>query len=90
MLGIPPDLDLYYNPQPIANLISISSVTSKYCFTMDSKVEYEISMHLGRHKNIKFTWCENGVYYFDTAKIGHVKTPQDDITDDDKTDKSKI
>ena len=59
-------------------------------FAMDSKVEYEISMHLGRHKNIKFTWCGNGLYYFDTAKIGHVKTPQDEITDDDKTDKSKI
>ena len=68
----------------------MSAFTSNYRVTVDSKVEDAIVVHLGSNKSIKFTWCGNGLYYFDTADIGHMKTPQDNINDDDKTDKSKI
>ena len=56
---------------------------------MYSGFEDVIVVRLGRNQNIKFTRCEDGLYHFDTAEIGHLKTPQDDITDDGKTDKYK-
>ena len=57
--------------------------------TMHIGVEDAIVVNLGVNKNIKFTRCVNGPYYFYNSDIGHVETPQDDITDDDKTEKSK-
>ena len=63
--------------------------TSNYCVAMDSKVENLIALHLGIGKKIKFDWCVNGLYYFDTANIEHVKKTQDNIADYDKTDESK-
>ena len=71
-----PNLEVYYNPQLIYNLLSMSIFTSKYCVTIDSKVEDAIVMHLVINQNIKFTQCGNGLYYFDTTDIGQVKTPQ--------------
>ena len=73
-------IEVYYNPQSISNLISMSAVTSSYSAILERKVEYEIFVHVGRNQNTKFTWCGNGLYYFDTTDIVHTKTPQDDIT----------
>ena len=88
-LSILPDLEMYYNPQSVSNLLSMSTVTSKYHVTLDSEVKNVIVVHLGRNQNIKFNQCVNGLCYFDNDDIGHVKTPQDEIIDDYKTDKSK-
>ena len=84
------NLEVYYNPQFIADLLSIPAFTSKYCVTINIKVECAIVVHLGTNPNIKFTQCGNGLYYFDTANIGHATTPQDEITNDENSDKSKI
>ena len=68
----------------------MSGVTSKYLVTIYIRVEYEIVVHLGSNQKIKCTQCGNILYYFDTNDIGHAETTQDDITDDEKTDKPKI
>ena len=67
----------------------MSAVASKYCVTTDSRFEDSIVVHLGRNQNIKFIRCVDILYYFDTADIGHMKTSQYEITDDEKTDKYK-
>ena len=56
------NLEVYYNPQSISNLISMYAVTSSYSGIIDRKVEYEIFVHLGRNQNIKFTRCGNDLY----------------------------
>ena len=84
------DLEVHYNLQYITNLISMSEVTSKYCVTTDSGIEYAIVLHFGRNQNIKFNRCGDVLYYFYNDNIGHMKKYQDKITDNDKTDKSKI
>ena len=68
-LSLFPKLELYYKPQYITNLIYMSAVTSKYCVTMYSEVEYVIVVHLGRNRNIKFNWYVNGLYYFNNADV---------------------
>ena len=67
----------------------MSAVTSKYCMTMDSEFEYVIVVHLGRNRNIKFNWYVNGLYYSNNAHVLQVKTLQDEITDDEKTDQPR-
>ena len=88
-LDIIPDLELHYNPYSIANLLSVSVVTSKYCVTMHIGVEDAIIVHLENNQEIKFTCFGHGLYYFDTTKFSPMETPHNKITDNDKIDKSK-
>ena len=67
LLDIIPGLEVYYNPQSISNLLSMSVVTSKYRMTMDSGVEDAIIVHLERNQDIKFTLCGHGLYCFETT-----------------------
>ena len=45
-LSLLPDLEVYYNPDSIANLLSMAYVTEHYRVTMDSAVENSIIVHV--------------------------------------------
>ena len=49
LLILLPNLEVYYNSQSIANMRSMSAVTSKYRVTMDSIVEDSVVVCLGRN-----------------------------------------
>ena len=65
-LSLLPDLEVYYNPDSIANLLSMAYVTEHYRATMDSAVENSIIVHVGDGNDLKFLTCVRGLYYFDT------------------------
>ena len=61
-----PDIEVYYNPDSIANLLSMAYITENYRVTMDSAVENSIVVHVGNGNDLKFLMCARGIYYFDT------------------------
>ena len=65
-LSLLPDLEVYYNPDLIANLLSMAYVTEHYRVTMNSAVENSIVVHAGDGNKLKFLKCDRGLYYFDT------------------------
>ena len=65
-LSILPDLEVYYNSQSISNLIPMSVSTSKYCVTMDSRIEYLIGVQLENNQENKFARFMYVIYYYDT------------------------
>ena len=71
---------MYYNPYYTSNLLSMSVVTYKSCVTMDSGVEDSMVVHLENNQDIELTCCGHGIYWFDTANVNPVETPQDKIT----------
>ena len=46
-LSLLPYLEVYYNPDSIANLLSMAFVTEHYCVTMDIAVGNFIIVHVG-------------------------------------------
>ena len=89
LISFSPDLEVYYSSQSIANLLSMSVVTSQYCVTMDSWVKDAIIVHLENNQEIKFTRCGNGLYYFDTSSARPLDIPQYKNTIDKTIYKSK-
>ena len=65
-LNLLQNISVYYNPESIANILSMAHVTSTYRVTMDSDVEDAIFVHIGDNETLKFTRCGNGLYYYDT------------------------
>ena len=70
-LSLLPDLEGYYNPDSIANLLLMAYITEHYRVTMDNAVENSIVVHFGDGNDLKFLKCGRGLYYFDTK----VKSP---------------
>ena len=80
---------MYYNPQYIANLLYMSVFKSKYCVTMDSRVQDAITVKQENNQEIKFTHCNHVLYKFDTAKNIPVYTSKDKTTTNESIDISK-
>ena len=64
------DIDVYYNPNSMATVLSLSNVAdlASVKITMDTLKERAILVHLN-DKIIKFQECNDGLYYFDTAAL---------------------
>ena len=80
---------MYYNPQSIANLLSIYIVTYKYRVTIDIGVEDAIVVQLEKNQGIKFTCCGHGLHDFNAAKSSPTETHKDNITENETIDKFK-
>ena len=62
-------LDVHYNPDSLANILSLSDVANLAGarITMDSKVERTINLHYNG-RTLKFKECSDGLYFLDTTK----------------------
>jgi hypothetical protein len=65
MVGRFGDIGVWYNPNSIANILSLALVIDNYCVVMDSKVEYAFKLWLDPMLFIKF--CKhNRLFIFDS------------------------
>ena len=60
---------VWYNPQSLANILSLALVTEEYRVTMDSEVEDAIKVHISSGHTIVFKKGEGRLYYFDTTAV---------------------
>jgi len=58
---------MWYNPQSLANILSLAKVCHKYCVAMDLALEASICMHRVDSTIMKFVKYASGLYYHDTA-----------------------
>ena len=63
------DFTVWYNPKSLANILSLSLVTEKYCVTLDNETENATILHISSQHKIKSICGENGLYYFDTSNV---------------------
>ena len=62
-------MEVFYNPNAIANIISPMEVMEKYRVTMDTGGNKDMNLHLGDDKYLKFMECHKGLYYLDTNTV---------------------
>ena len=67
---------VWFNPNSLANILSLALVTEEYRVTMDSEVEDAFVVHISDKHSIKFKKDDRGLYYFDTSKIDLSKLTQ--------------
>jgi hypothetical protein len=53
---------VWYNPNGVANILSLKNVASNYCVTMDTKCNKGITVHIGNGSVIEFTPSHNRLY----------------------------
>ncbi len=66
-LKLLPNIEVYYNPSSLANIVSLSAVASKYRTVMDSHVDDAILVFIDQAV-LRFRACGHGLYYFDFVK----------------------
>jgi hypothetical protein len=59
---------VWYNPQSLANILSLADVRKICRVTMDTAVESAMCVHKADGSLMKFIEYTTGLYYFDTAK----------------------
>ena len=60
--------DVYYNPNSIANILSLAQVAKQYPITFDSTTEDAFIVHKKDGSVIKFIKSNKGLYYYDVRK----------------------
>jgi hypothetical protein len=65
---------VWYNPQSIANILSVSEVRKVCCVTMDTQTEPSICIHKTNGKQMVFREHSDGLYYYDT--VAHQGAPE--------------
>jgi len=58
---------VWYNPDSLANILSLAEVRCKYRVTMDSALEPSMCVHRSNGTVMKFVEYASGLYYHDTA-----------------------
>jgi hypothetical protein len=58
---------VWYNPDSLANILSMASVRKTCRITMDSSIEAALFVHCTDGRILKFTEFESGLYYYDTG-----------------------
>jgi hypothetical protein len=76
--------EVWYNPNVVTNIFSLSKMEKKHCITYDSTKEKAFSMHLPT-KTVMFVKTSNGLYYHkpkyntnndkDKASVNHTIIP---------------
>ncbi len=61
--------EVYYNPNSLVDILSLSEVSERYRVTMDTDVEPAMIVHLNNNVSHKFTKCGSGLYYTDTSQL---------------------
>ena len=67
-LAVMPDVEAYFSPDAIANIVSMKDIIRNYRVTMDSTIENTIVVHMPGH-GLKFVGCGNGLYYLDISDM---------------------
>ena len=57
---------VYFNPDWIADILSLAEVSEQFCATYDTERSTSIFVHLG-DKTLEFQKCATSLYYLDTA-----------------------
>ena len=61
--------DVWYNPNCLANVLSLALVTEKYRVTMDSIVKNAFNVHISERHTIQFVCVQPGLYLLDTTNV---------------------
>jgi len=61
--------EVYYNPNSLANILSLSEVSERYRVTMDTDKEPAMVVHLNANVSHKFIKFGSGLYYLDTSQV---------------------
>jgi Zinc knuckle. len=67
MVGSFGDVEVWYNPNSIANILSLALIVDEYRVTLDSKIEHAFSLWLDNASYIKFT-KSRGLFIYDSAR----------------------
>jgi len=59
---------VWYNPQSLANILSLAEVRKKFRVTMDTDIEPALCVHRADGTIMKFQEYATGLYYFDTSQ----------------------
>jgi hypothetical protein len=59
--------NVYYNPQPLANILSLAQVSEMFRVTMDTAEAPTMMVHVSPDLILRFQQCGSGLYYYDTA-----------------------
>jgi len=59
---------VWYNPQSLANILSLAEVRKKFCVTMDTDIEPALCVHRADGTIMKFQEYTTGLYYFDASQ----------------------
>ncbi len=59
---------VWYNPQSLANILSLAEVRKKFRVTMDTDVEPALCVHRADGTIMKFQEYATGLYYFDASQ----------------------
>jgi hypothetical protein len=61
--------DVYFNPNSLANILSLAQVQKMFRVTMDTAEEPTMMVHLSDDLILKFTQCGSGLYFYDIKEI---------------------
>ena len=63
------DLNIFFNVNSLAKILSMLSVNTKYRVTTYSSIEDAILVHISKTEEpIKFSRCGDGIYYFNIVE----------------------
>ena len=65
--------EVFFNEQPLENILSFTVVASKFRITIDTELYPSINIHLHDGTRIILKQCRAGLYYFGTANDAFVE-----------------
>ena len=68
--------NVWYNPDCIANVLSLAQVTDQFRVTMDTAIKNTFNVHISDDHVIEFTRVIPGLYLFDTSDVDIYKLRQ--------------
>ena len=71
---------VWYNPNALANILSLASVQKKCRVTMDTAQEAVIIVHCKNRSLMKFMEFKNGLYFYDIPKRNNTKAHVSDYS----------
>ena len=71
---------VWYNPQSLANILSLAEVHKRCRVTMDTATEKAIIIHRENGTNMKFLESNSGLFYFETNNNSKIKFYVTDYT----------
>ena len=67
VVSVLPSLDAFYNPDSLANILSLSEISQYYRVTMDTKESNSITVFISATHCLPFLKIRQGLYAYDTA-----------------------
>ncbi len=76
-------IPMHYNPDSIANVLSLSVVADipGFRITMDTDVDRSITVHINNDVSFEFQECKHGLFYYNTNANNKNNTAVNEYTD---------